>query len=69
MVAGVVASNRTRSDNNKPSSSNNNLKDRASVVLAFPVTVVDGVEVLVVVGTKTFRMPTLLRVDKRTGVI
>lgn len=64
----AAASNRTRSDNNKPSSSNNP-RDRASVVLAFPVTVVDGVEVLVVVGTKTFRMPTLLRVDKRTGVI
>lgn len=68
MAAGVAAANsRTHSDNNKTSS--NNPRDRANVVLAFPVTVADGVEVLVVVGTKTPRMPTLLRVDKRTGAI
>lgn len=68
-AAGVAAANsRTHSDNNKTSS--NNPRDRANVVLAFPVTVADGAEeALVVAGTKTPRMPTLLKVDKRTGVI
>lgn len=64
----MAALSSIRPGNSKTSS--NKPRDRDNVALAFLVTVADGEEEpLAVAETRTFRMPTLLRVkDRPTGV-